>query len=99
MLTFRSVQHGVCGMPLPDVLMPVESKAIATHVYQQLRQAIRLGQLKPWERLVEAELAEALRVSRATVREALRLLESKGLVVNEHRRGMFVAELTTADLR
>ena len=86
-------------MPLPDVLMPVESKAIATHVYQQLRQAIRLGQLKPGERLVDAELADALRVSRATVREALRLLESKGLVVSKHRRGMYVTEFTADDLR
>lgn len=86
-------------MPIPDVLTPVESKGIATHVYQQLRQAIRLGQLKPGERLVDGELADALRVSRATVREALRLLESKGLVVNEHRRGTYVAKLTTDDLR
>jgi len=86
-------------MPLPDVLLPVESKAIATHVYQQLRQAIRLGQLKPGERLVDAELADALRVSRATVREALRLLESKGLVVSKHRRGTYVTKLTPEDLR
>lgn len=86
-------------MPIPDVLMPVESKAIAEHVYLQLRQAIHLGQLKPGQRLVDAELAEAMQVSRATVREALRLLESKGLVVNRHRRGMFVAELTPEDLR
>jgi GntR family transcriptional regulator, gluconate operon transcriptional repressor len=86
-------------MPLPDMLTPVESKAIATHVYQQLRQAIRVGQLKPGERLIDSELAVALHVSRATVREALRLLESKGLVVNNHRRGTYVATLTTADLR
>jgi DNA-binding GntR family transcriptional regulator len=86
-------------MPIPDVLMPVESKAIAEHVYQQLRQAIHVGQLKPGQRLVDTELAEALQVSRATVRESLRLLESKGLVVNRHRRGTFVAELTPEDLR
>jgi DNA-binding GntR family transcriptional regulator len=86
-------------MPIPDILMPVESKAIAEHVYLQLRQAIHVGQLKPGQRLVDAELAEAVQVSRATVRESLRLLESKGLVVNRHRRGTFVAELTPEDLR
>ncbi|MFN8538716.1 MAG: GntR family transcriptional regulator [Thermomicrobiales bacterium] len=86
-------------MPIPDMLTPVESQAIATHVYQQLRQAIRVGQLRPGERLVDSELAAALQVSRATVREALRLLESKGLVVNNHRRGTYVATLTVADLR
>jgi DNA-binding GntR family transcriptional regulator len=86
-------------MSKPDMLLPVESKTIATHVYQQLRQAIHLGQLKPGQRLVDGDLADALQVSRATVREALRMLESKGLVVNKHRRGTFVAELTTEDLR
>lgn len=86
-------------MPVLAMLTPVESQGIATHVYHQLRQAIRNGQLKPGERLVDGELADALRVSRATVREALRLLESKGLVVNEHRRGTYVARLTTDDLR
>ena len=86
-------------MPVPEMLHPVQSKGIATHVYQQLRQAIRVGQLKPGDRLVDGELAEALKVSRATVREALRLLESQGLVVNEHRRGTYVAKLTSADLR
>lgn len=86
-------------MPVPGILLPVESQTIATHVYRQLRQAIHLGQLKPGQRLVDSELADALQVSRATVREALRLLESKGLVVNKHRRGSYVAELTTEDLR
>ncbi|HEU5330006.1 MAG TPA: GntR family transcriptional regulator [Thermomicrobiales bacterium] len=86
-------------MATPDALVPVKSQTIATHVYQQLRQAIHRGQLKPGQRLQEGELAERLQVSRATVREAFGMLQSKGLVVNKHRRGTYVAELTTEDLR
>ena len=78
---------------------PVTSETIATHVYHQLRQAIRSGQLRPGQKLVDGELAGALQVSRASVREALRLLESQGLVINRHRKGTFVAELSPADLR
>lgn len=80
-------------------LTPVESQTIATHVYEQLRQAIHRGQLKPGQRLLEAELAGRLRVSRATVREAFGMLQSKGLVVSKHRHGTYVAELTPEDLR
>jgi len=58
-----------------------------------------VGKLKPGERLIDTELAEALQVSRATVREALRMLASKGLVEIRHRRGAFVAESTPHDLR
>jgi DNA-binding GntR family transcriptional regulator len=86
-------------MPIPGGFAPVESQTITDHVYQHLRQAIHVGQLKPGQRLVDTELAEALQVSRATVREALRMLESRGLVTIKHRRGAFVAELMPDDLR
>jgi DNA-binding GntR family transcriptional regulator len=41
------------------------------------------GLILPGDRIVETEVARALGVSRVPVREALRLLESQGLVVNE----------------
>src|SRR5215216_3928635 len=78
---------------------PLESETVAAQVQRRLEEAIYSGQLKPGQRLLEADLAEALQVSRASFREALRLLQSKGLVVNTHRRGTFVAELSTADVR
>ena len=46
------------------------------------------GQILPGDRIVEADLAKALNVSRVPVREALRLLESQGIVVNSPYRGM-----------
>jgi DNA-binding GntR family transcriptional regulator len=46
------------------------------------------GQILPSDRIVEADLAKALNVSRVPVREALRLLESQGIVVNTPHRGM-----------
>jgi DNA-binding FadR family transcriptional regulator len=50
-------------------------------IADQLRQLILLGRLKPGMRLAtEQELANQLGVSRATVREALRLLTAEGLV-------------------
>src|SRR5258707_11979733 len=92
-------QDGGTLMPTLSEIVPVESRTLPDHVYQRLRHAIHVGHLKPGQRLIDGELAKALQVSRATVREALRMLESRGLVDIRHRRGAFVAELPPDDLR
>lgn len=63
-----------------------------------VRRAIVSGQFKPGERLLEAELAERLGVSRAPLREALRQLEDEGLVLSAPHRGTTVARLTPNDV-
>jgi len=63
-----------------------------------IRQAILCGDLKPGQRLMETDIAEQMGMSRAPVREALRQLETEGLVVSEPHRGTFVVELSIADL-
>lgn len=61
--------------------------------YQKLMAAIQSGALKPGTRLRESELAEWLGSSRTPVREALNRLQTEGLVVQEPRRGMIIAQL------
>lgn len=56
------------------------------------------GSLRPGERLREAKLAEAFSVSRNSVREALRVLERKGLVRHVPHRGAEVIRLTEGDV-
>lgn len=59
---------------------------------EALRKMIMAGDLKPGELLpVEHDLADQLGVTRPTVREALRKLESSGLVVRGIRRRMMVS--------
>jgi DNA-binding GntR family transcriptional regulator len=84
---------------LTTALSPLSTSTLATQVQQRLEHAIFTGELKPGERLVEVDLADTLQVSRASLREALRLLEKKGLVVTTHRRGSFVIQLTDRDVR
>lgn len=55
-------------------------------------------QFRPGERLKEVELAAAFGVSRATIREALRLLEQRGLVSILPQRGARVTELSKKEL-
>jgi GntR family transcriptional regulator, trigonelline degradation regulator len=72
---------------------------IRDQVAAYLRDAITAFRLRPGTTLVEREICEATGTSRATVREALRQLESEGLVVADGGRGMAVASLTRAETR
>lgn len=67
-------------------------------VAERLRQRIYSYDLKPGEWLDEQALAESFGISRTPLREALKVLNSEGLVVLRPRRGCFVAELTEQDL-
>ncbi|WP_165975849.1 GntR family transcriptional regulator [Actinomadura rubrisoli] len=62
-------------------------------VYRRLRELIVAGEYPPGERLTETAVGETLAVSRTPVREALRRLESDGLV-HGVGRGMVVTVLT-----
>ncbi len=63
-------------------------------VFRHLRRAIIEGGYSPGERIVESRVAEALSVSRTPVREAVRRLETEGLVTTERNRGAHVRMLT-----
>lgn len=77
---------------------PFRVKATAAPVRMQvvsaLQQAIESGRFAPGERLIERELCDLTGVSRTSVREALRELESRGLVQMVPNRGPIVAVLT-----
>lgn len=66
-------------------------------VLDVLRRAILEFRFQPGERLIERELCELTGVSRTSVREALRHLESEGLVQNIPNKGPSVATVTPED--
>lgn len=72
---------------------------LADAVSDALREAILSGRFAPGARLVEANMARELQVSRGSVREALGVLANEGLVVTLPRHGKFVQPLdaTTID--
>lgn len=67
--------------------------------YDALRNAILEGRLAPGARIVEAEIARQMAISRAPVREAIRKLERDGMVEYQPRRGTIVVELSADDVR
>lgn len=67
-------------------------------IHRQLRDAILKGRLAPGTRLTESELSKRFGSSRAPVREAIRRLESEGLVRSDFWRGSRVAEHSPREL-
>ena len=63
------------------------------HAYRTLRDAIQAGTLKPGQRIMEIEIAAWLKVSRTPVRDAMRRLESEGMVAHAPRNGLVIAQL------
>jgi DNA-binding GntR family transcriptional regulator len=82
---------------VPDVLRG--RRTIQEIVAKALRDAIVTGRLKGGERLHQDGIASKLGVSRMPVREALRQLESEGLVVFTPHRRVSVADLSPDELR
>lgn len=78
--------------------MRVVPSSLHAEVAHSLRQRIFDGELEPGTFLDEVALAEAMRISRTPLREALKVLTAEGLVRHEPRRGCFVAEVTEQDL-
>lgn len=80
---------------LEAVYLPVRPASTFEETVERLGSAIRLGLLAAGEKLPpERELAERLRISRSTLRQALRALVQSGHLVSRRGRagGTFVAE-------
>ncbi|WP_319450134.1 MULTISPECIES: GntR family transcriptional regulator [unclassified Mycobacterium] len=75
--------------------LPATLVEVAEH---RLRAAILSGTLAPGEKIIEEQLCAAFGISRAPLREALRLLGQQGLVEHLPRRGARVTEWSTADI-
>ena len=82
-------------------LAPIEKNVKISHkVVEQFKKLIADGKLQPGQRLpTEKELAETLRVSRPTLREALTVLEAVGYIEIRPREGSFVRTMIPAPLR
>jgi DNA-binding GntR family transcriptional regulator len=75
------------------VVAPVRSQVV-----EMLRSAITDGQFVPGQRLVETDLCDRIGVSRPSLREAFRQLESEGLIVTVPNRGPTVSLLSAEDV-
>ena len=73
---------------------PIKPKKVSTQIAEQIRSSILAGEFTPGDKLPpERELAEMFGVSRPSVREALNVLTSSGLVMSYQGGGTVVMSL------
>jgi GntR family transcriptional repressor for pyruvate dehydrogenase complex len=77
----------------------VKKTKLYEKVAQQIKEMMRDGLLKPGDRLPpERELAESFKVSRSSLRDAIRMLEVMGLLAPRQGEGTIVCEVSAESL-
>lgn len=85
-------------MPIPSDFSSPSRMSAKERAYAQIQRWIIDGTLQPKEQLIDAELAEALGVSRTPIREALLLLEVQGLVEVHPGKATIVKDIDKDDI-
>ncbi|MBS0417815.1 MAG: FadR family transcriptional regulator [Proteobacteria bacterium] len=81
-----------------DHMDPIARPSVPEQVAGKLLELVRTGNLKPGDRLPpERKLAQVLRVSRPSLREALRALQILGVLRVQHGGGIYVSALEPGD--
>lgn len=86
-------------MPGDAVAVELFAPSLVEAATRRLRDEILSGALLPGERLIEEQICQRFSISRAPVREALRLLAQQGLVEHLPRRGARVTTWSAEDVR
>ena len=74
-------------------MTPIRKTRLSEQVVDAIETMIAEGEFSPGDRFFsEAELGRRLEVSRSSIREAVRILEVRGLVSVRHGKGIFIAE-------
>ena len=81
---------------MTDLTPVTRDGSASARIAEAVRRAILSGEYQPGERIVQDDLAERYGGSRIPVREALRQLESEGLVRLVANTGAWVQSLTMA---
>lgn len=75
-----------------SVVNRIDIRVLHQDVAGKIREMIRKGSLVRGQRIIEAEICEQIGVSRTPLREALRVLESEGLVELFPHRGVHIRQ-------
>ncbi|TCC23765.1 GntR family transcriptional regulator [Kribbella speibonae] len=84
---------------MTSYIEPLAQESTPSIIADKLRKAIGHGEFRPGAQIVEADLARKLGVSRGPLREGMQRLTQEGLLVSIRNRGLFVIDMTPADIR
>ena len=95
--TIRSTRRATARAAASAVVGPTDDVSSTDRVVNHITAGILAGRYVPGQRLVEADLTRALRVSRGPVREAFRRLDALGILSRTMHRGACVRTLSRAE--
>ncbi|MFA0889492.1 MAG: GntR family transcriptional regulator [Synergistales bacterium] len=75
----------------------IQHKSLVENIVENIEARVLKRELKPGDRLIEQAMCDQLKVSGSPLREAFRILENRGFLVNRARKGVFVSELSKTD--
>ena len=84
--------------PASTVTTPASNTERRQRVVDEIKRRIVLGEIRPGQRIIEAELTSSLDVSRPTAREALNQMARDGFLIQEAYRGLRVADIQSDSL-
>lgn len=76
----------------------IERRTLPDELAARLRDLVIAGELKPDDKIAEAELCARFGVSRTPLREAIKMLAAEGLVTLTPNRGARVASITASEI-
>lgn len=77
----------------------INRKTYSEQVVEHIMHSLKIGKLRPGDKLTELAIAQELSISQAPVREAFQVLISRGLVRQKGRSGKYIAHLTSKEIR
>ncbi len=83
----------------PKSVMTDNTNSLSARVFEELEEGILSGRIPSGESLIELKLSSEMGVSRTPVREAVRMLEQKGLVQIIPNKGAVVLGISEKDLK
>lgn len=83
----------------PKSVVTDNANSLSAKVFEELEDGILSGQIPSGESLIELKLSSEMGVSRTPVREAIRMLEQKGLVQIIPNKGAVVLGISEKDLK
>jgi Transcriptional regulators len=81
-----------------DEIKEFQNRSLVEVIFRQMEGMILSGSIQPGERINESKISTLLGVSRAPIREALRLLASNGILEIRANRGMFVRDIKVREV-
>ena len=81
-----------------DIMPRYEKQSLSDMVVSYVKNRILSGTLKGGDRLIETDISNHFNISRAPVREAMRILNEQGLITFSPRKGNHVIEMDPAEI-